>query len=98
MGQLEKQGTGNGTAMGTGTGTGNRTGNRKREQETRNCVGSSPRLPNEYEYIRYVPGDEATKSLIPLSHWQYWSCWHCSRGDIPIDTRSFIGHNSVSSI
>ena len=28
----------------------------------------------------------------------YWSCWHCSREDIPIDTRSFIGHNSVSSI
>ena len=23
--------------------------------------------------------------------------WHCS-GDIPIDTRSFIGYNSVSSI
>ena len=29
---------------------------------------------------------------------QHWSCWHCSRGDIPRDTKSFIGHNSVSSI
>ena len=93
-----ERGTGNGER---GTGNGERgTGNGERgtgngERGTGNLFWARP---HAFLMSMLRPREGWGRGYYNTEPLQHWSCWYCSRGDVPIDTRSFIGHNSVSSI
>ena len=98
-----KRETGNGKRetgrYGNGNGNGNGNGKRERERETR-MFWARPHafLMSTLRPWSHGPREGWGRGYYNTEPLQHWSCWHCSRGDVPIDTRSFIGHNSVSSI